>query len=172
MIAENHFLKTESYLDTTLLSGPSKYIISFLFCFLYLLRVSSRNTCFKFFLPSPHRVKLKDGVTFLGARPCNPTLWMISQDARVEGHRVVTLHCRKKESGYAQRYVALEFPSKLRRLIWEVNYRDAMKRHFALTFTLKWKYTGIDFTISEPVKVGRCRSELRVARKSEQKRRY
>ncbi|MCJ8735430.1 hypothetical protein PDJAM_G00246830 [Pangasius djambal] len=49
------------------------------------------------------RVKLKDGVTFLGARPCNPMLWMISQDARVEGHRVVTLHCRKKESSYAQR---------------------------------------------------------------------
>ncbi|KAK2840612.1 hypothetical protein Q7C36_012191 [Tachysurus vachellii] len=48
------------------------------------------------------QVKLKDGVTFLGARPCNPMLWMISQDARVEGHRVVTLHCRKKESSYAQ----------------------------------------------------------------------
>ncbi|XP_053480052.1 transmembrane protein 132D-like [Ictalurus furcatus] len=30
-------------------------------------------------------------------------LWMISQDVRVEGHRVVTLHCRKKESSYAQR---------------------------------------------------------------------
>lgn len=55
------------------------------------------------FLPPPRRVKLKDGVTFLGARPCNPMLWMISQDVRVEGHRVVTLHCRKKESSYAQR---------------------------------------------------------------------
>ncbi|XP_062855612.1 transmembrane protein 132C-like isoform X2 [Trichomycterus rosablanca] len=49
------------------------------------------------------RVKLKEGVTFLGARPCNPMLWMISQDVRIEGHRVVTLHCRRKESSYTQR---------------------------------------------------------------------
>nr|XP_055023069.1 transmembrane protein 132C isoform X1 [Misgurnus anguillicaudatus] len=46
------------------------------------------------------RVKLKDGVAFLGARPSNPTLWMVSQDVRTEGHRVVTLHCRRKESSY------------------------------------------------------------------------
>ncbi|KAA0713792.1 Transmembrane protein 132D [Triplophysa tibetana] len=45
-------------------------------------------------------VKLKDGVAFLGARPSNPTLWMVSQDVRTEGHRVVTLHCRRKESSY------------------------------------------------------------------------
>ena len=49
------------------------------------------------------RVKLKEGLTFLGARPSNPTLWMVSQDARSEGHRVVTLHCRRKEVGYGQR---------------------------------------------------------------------
>ncbi|XP_035392423.1 transmembrane protein 132C [Electrophorus electricus] len=49
------------------------------------------------------RVKLQDGVAFLGARPCNPTLWMVSQDVRSEGHRVVTLHCRRKESSYGQR---------------------------------------------------------------------
>ncbi|XP_036434095.1 transmembrane protein 132C [Colossoma macropomum] len=49
------------------------------------------------------RVKLKDGVAFLGARPCNPTLWMVSQDVRTEGHKVVTLHCRRKESSYGQR---------------------------------------------------------------------
>ncbi|XP_067087038.1 LOW QUALITY PROTEIN: transmembrane protein 132C [Osmerus mordax] len=48
------------------------------------------------------RVKLKEGLTFLGARPSNPTLWMVSQDARSEGHRVVTLHCRRKEASYGQ----------------------------------------------------------------------
>ncbi|RXN32676.1 transmembrane protein 132C-like [Labeo rohita] len=50
-----------------------------------------------------YRVKLKDGVAFLGARPSNPTLWMVSQDVRTEGHRIVTLHCRRKESSYGQR---------------------------------------------------------------------
>uniref|UniRef100_A0A4W5QE81 Transmembrane protein 132C n=1 Tax=Hucho hucho TaxID=62062 RepID=A0A4W5QE81_9TELE len=49
------------------------------------------------------RVKLKEGMVFLGARPSNPTLWMVSQDVRSEGHRVVTLHCRRKESSYGQR---------------------------------------------------------------------
>uniref|UniRef100_A0A3B4VLJ0 Transmembrane protein 132C n=1 Tax=Seriola dumerili TaxID=41447 RepID=A0A3B4VLJ0_SERDU len=34
------------------------------------------------------RVKLKEGVTFLGARPSNPTQWIVSQDVRSEGHRV------------------------------------------------------------------------------------
>ncbi|XP_058493237.1 transmembrane protein 132C isoform X1 [Solea solea] len=48
------------------------------------------------------RVKLKEGVTFLGARPSNPTQWIVSQDVRSEGHRVVTLHCHRKESGYDQ----------------------------------------------------------------------
>ncbi|TNN86561.1 hypothetical protein EYF80_003331 [Liparis tanakae] len=47
-------------------------------------------------------VKLKEGLTFLGARPSNPTQWIVSQDVRSEGHRVVTLHCRRKESGYDQ----------------------------------------------------------------------
>uniref|UniRef100_A0A3Q4GN97 Transmembrane protein 132C n=1 Tax=Neolamprologus brichardi TaxID=32507 RepID=A0A3Q4GN97_NEOBR len=47
-------------------------------------------------------VKLKEGVTFLGARPSNPTQWIVSQDVRSEGHRVVTLHCRRKESSYDQ----------------------------------------------------------------------
>ncbi|XP_034025650.1 transmembrane protein 132C [Thalassophryne amazonica] len=49
------------------------------------------------------RVKLKEGITFLGARPSNPTQWIVSQDVRSEGHRVVTLHCRRKESSYDQR---------------------------------------------------------------------
>uniref|UniRef100_A0AAQ6IT59 Uncharacterized protein n=1 Tax=Anabas testudineus TaxID=64144 RepID=A0AAQ6IT59_ANATE len=35
-----------------------------------------------------HRVKLKEGVTFLGARPSNPTQWIVSQDVRSEGHRM------------------------------------------------------------------------------------
>ncbi|KAM3867991.1 transmembrane protein 132C-like [Diretmus argenteus] len=49
------------------------------------------------------RVKLKEGVTFLGARPSNPTQWIVSQDVRSEGHRVVTLHCRRKDQSYDQR---------------------------------------------------------------------
>uniref|UniRef100_A0A4W5P0D8 Transmembrane protein 132C n=1 Tax=Hucho hucho TaxID=62062 RepID=A0A4W5P0D8_9TELE len=53
------------------------------------------------------RVKLKEGMAFLGARPSNPTLWMVSQDVRSEGHRVVTLHCRRKESSYGQRSVSI-----------------------------------------------------------------
>ncbi|KAL4660420.1 transmembrane protein 132C-like isoform X2, partial [Arapaima gigas] len=48
------------------------------------------------------RVKLKDGLMFLGARASNPLLWTVSQDARSEGHRVVTLHSRQK-STFAQR---------------------------------------------------------------------
>lgn len=54
------------------------------------------------FLCFLRRVKLKEGVTFLGARPSNPTQWIVSQDVRSEGHRVVTLHCRRKESSYDQ----------------------------------------------------------------------
>ncbi|XP_077378513.1 transmembrane protein 132C isoform X2 [Festucalex cinctus] len=46
------------------------------------------------------RVKLREGVTFLGARPGNPTQWMVSQDVRSEGHRVVTLRCHRKESSF------------------------------------------------------------------------
>ncbi|XP_030000044.1 transmembrane protein 132C isoform X2 [Sphaeramia orbicularis] len=82
------------------------------------------------------RVKLKDGVTFLGARPSNPTQWIVSQDVRSEGHRVVTLHCRRKESSYDQRsemgvqrvlQVDLKmesFPEPLgsRRMAWQVEY--------------------------------------------------
>ncbi|XP_010786270.1 transmembrane protein 132C-like [Notothenia coriiceps] len=48
-------------------------------------------------------VKLKDGVAFLGARASNPVVWTVSQEVRSEGHRVVTLHCRRKESSYSQR---------------------------------------------------------------------
>lgn len=57
---------------------------------------------FRFLYFFLHRVKLKEGVTFLGARPSNPTEWIVSQDVRSEGHRVVTLHCHKKESSYDQ----------------------------------------------------------------------
>nr|XP_046206508.1 transmembrane protein 132C [Oncorhynchus gorbuscha] len=82
------------------------------------------------------RVKLKEGMAFLGARPSNPTLWMVSQDVRSEGHRVVTLHCRRKESSYGQRseegvqrvlQVDLEVDSFLgplgsRWITWQVEY--------------------------------------------------
>ncbi|XP_051949974.1 transmembrane protein 132C [Xyrauchen texanus] len=72
--------------------------------------VQQRDTVSAYIAASPYspvemftlRVKLKDGVAFLGARPSNPTLWMVSQDVRTEGHRVVTLHCRRKESSYGQ----------------------------------------------------------------------
>ncbi|XP_055775574.1 transmembrane protein 132C-like isoform X2 [Salvelinus fontinalis] len=81
-------------------------------------------------------VKLKEGMVFLGARPSNPTLWMVSQDVRSEGHRVVTLHCRRKESSYGQRsevgfqrvlQVDLEVDSFLgplgsRWITWQVEY--------------------------------------------------
>uniref|UniRef100_A0A8C1R353 Si:dkeyp-14d3.1 n=1 Tax=Cyprinus carpio TaxID=7962 RepID=A0A8C1R353_CYPCA len=73
--------------------------------------VRQRDTVSAYVAASPYspvemftlRVKLKDGVAFLGARPSNPTLWMVSQDVRTEGHRIVTLHCRRKESSYGQR---------------------------------------------------------------------
>ncbi|KAM6985087.1 transmembrane protein 132C [Aplochiton taeniatus] len=51
-------------------------------------------------------VKLKDGVAFLGARASNPVLWTVSQDVRSEGHRIVTLHCRRKDSSFGQRVEA------------------------------------------------------------------
>ncbi|KAF3696045.1 Transmembrane protein 132C Precursor [Channa argus] len=83
------------------------------------------------------RVKLKEGVTFLGARPSNPTQWIVSQDVRSEGHRVVTLHCRKKESSYDQQRFEMgvqrvlqvdlkmeSFPEPLgsRWMAWQVEY--------------------------------------------------
>eukprot|EP00064_Thunnus_orientalis_P001506 superscaffoldBa00000104_g1509 len=52
------------------------------------------------------RVKLKDGVAFLGASASNPVVWTVSQDFRSEGHRVVTLHCRRKENNFSQRVEA------------------------------------------------------------------
>ncbi|TRY60468.1 hypothetical protein DNTS_028905 [Danionella cerebrum] len=50
-----------------------------------------------------NRVKLKDGVVFLGARASNPVQWTVSQDVRSEGHRVVTLHCRRKDANFGKR---------------------------------------------------------------------
>uniref|UniRef100_A0A8C6UYV0 Si:dkeyp-14d3.1 n=1 Tax=Neogobius melanostomus TaxID=47308 RepID=A0A8C6UYV0_9GOBI len=86
------------------------------------------------------RVKLKEGVTFLGARPSNPTQWMVSQDVRTEGHRVVTVHCLlnhsltlcflcgRSETG-VQRVLQVDlkmesFPVPLgsRRMAWQVEY--------------------------------------------------
>ncbi|XP_044222416.1 transmembrane protein 132C [Thunnus albacares] len=86
------------------------------------------------------RVKLKEGVTFLGARPSNPTQWIVSQDVRSEGHRVVTLHCRRKESSYdqqrsemgVQRVLQVDlkmesFPEPLgsRWMAWQVEYPES-----------------------------------------------
>lgn len=51
-------------------------------------------------------MKSKDGVAFLGARASNPVLWTVSQDVRSEGHRVITLHCHRKENTLGQRSVA------------------------------------------------------------------
>ncbi|KAL7844053.1 hypothetical protein SRHO_G00225920 [Serrasalmus rhombeus] len=82
------------------------------------------------------RVKLKDGVAFLGARVSNPAQWTVSQDVRSEGHRVVTLHCRRKDGSFAQRMdvgfqkvlqVDLEVnglldPLGTRSVTWQVEY--------------------------------------------------
>ncbi|XP_077353869.1 transmembrane protein 132C isoform X1 [Festucalex cinctus] len=83
------------------------------------------------------RVKLKDGVAFLGARASNPVLWTVSQDVRSEGHRVVTLHCRRKENSFGQRGEAagyqrvlqvdlevngLMVPEGGREVTWQVEY--------------------------------------------------
>uniref|UniRef100_A0A8C9TI98 Transmembrane protein 132C n=1 Tax=Scleropages formosus TaxID=113540 RepID=A0A8C9TI98_SCLFO len=76
------------------------------------------------------RVKLKEGLMFLGARASNPLLWMVNQDARSEGHRVVTLHCRQKdpEPGFQKiLQVDLEVggflgPLATRTLTWQLEY--------------------------------------------------
>ncbi|KAK5605794.1 hypothetical protein CRENBAI_005794 [Crenichthys baileyi] len=74
---------------------------------------------------------------FLGARTSNPTQWIVSQDLRNEGYRVVTLHCRKKESTYdqqrsemgAQRVLQVDLkmesfpePTGSRWMAWKVEY--------------------------------------------------
>ncbi|XP_071322549.1 transmembrane protein 132C isoform X1 [Trachinotus anak] len=83
------------------------------------------------------RVKLKDGVVFLGARASNPVAWTVSQDVRSEGHRIVTLHCRKKENSFSQRVEAAGYQRVLqvdlevnglmvtqggREVTWQVEY--------------------------------------------------
>ncbi|XP_077479420.1 transmembrane protein 132C-like [Stigmatopora argus] len=83
------------------------------------------------------RVKLNDGVAFLGARASNPVLWTVSQDVRSEGHRVVTLHCRRKENSFSQRGEAVGYqrvlqvdlevnglmvPEGGREVTWQVEY--------------------------------------------------
>uniref|UniRef100_A0A3P8S6F8 Transmembrane protein 132C n=1 Tax=Amphiprion percula TaxID=161767 RepID=A0A3P8S6F8_AMPPE len=72
------------------------------------------------------RVKLKDGVAFLGARASNPVMWTVSQDVRSEGHRVVTLHCHRKENSFMLQ-VDLEVNGLLvtqggRQVTWQVEY--------------------------------------------------
>ncbi|XP_058474176.1 transmembrane protein 132C [Solea solea] len=83
------------------------------------------------------RIKLKDGVAFLGARASNPVVWSVSQDVRSEGHRIVTLHCRRKENSFSQRVEAagyqrvlqvdlevngLMVPQGGREVTWQVEY--------------------------------------------------
>ncbi|XP_051268661.1 transmembrane protein 132C [Dicentrarchus labrax] len=83
------------------------------------------------------RVKLKDGVVFLGARAMNPVVWTVSQDVRSEGHRIVTLHCRRKENSFSQRVEAAGYQRVLqvdlevnglmviqggREVTWQVEY--------------------------------------------------
>ncbi|XP_060747613.1 transmembrane protein 132D [Tachysurus vachellii] len=89
------------------------------------------------------RVKLKDDVAFLGAKVTNPVQWTVSQDVRNEGHRVVTLHCRRKDTSYSQRMesgiqkvlqVDLEVnglvdPLGTRSVTWQVEY--PMSRTFS-----------------------------------------
>ncbi|KAM7369152.1 hypothetical protein PAMP_013445 [Pampus punctatissimus] len=66
------------------------------------------------------RVKLRDGVAFLGARASNPVVWTVSQDVRSEGHRVVTLHCRRKENSFSQRVEAAGY-QRILQIDLEVN---------------------------------------------------
>ncbi|KAK3554887.1 hypothetical protein QTP86_000920 [Hemibagrus guttatus] len=61
------------------------------------------------------RVKLKDDVAFLGAKATNPVQWTVSQDVRSEGHRVVTLHCRRKDISYSQRQVRVSMLTPVNR---------------------------------------------------------
>ncbi|KAM6902546.1 transmembrane protein 132C [Xenentodon cancila] len=83
------------------------------------------------------RVKLKDGVAFLGARASNPVMWTVSQDVRSEGHRIVTLHCHRKENSFGQRIEAVGYQRVLqvdlevnglvvtqggREVTWQVEY--------------------------------------------------
>ncbi|KAF7697002.1 hypothetical protein HF521_005420 [Silurus meridionalis] len=89
------------------------------------------------------RVKLKDDVAFLGAKTTNPVQWTVSQDVRSEGHRIVTLHCRRKDPSYGQRMEAglqkvlqvdlevngLVDPLGTRSVTWQVEY--PMSRTFS-----------------------------------------
>ncbi|XP_018589959.2 transmembrane protein 132C-like [Scleropages formosus] len=82
------------------------------------------------------RVRLTEGVAFLGARPSDPVLWTASQEARNEGHREVTLHCQRKVPRAGQRQksglqkvlqVDLELDGLLeplgsRSVMWQVEY--------------------------------------------------
>lgn len=98
-----------------------------------LILLSNLNKCVCF------RVKLKDGVAFLGARASNPVLWTVSQDVRSEGHRIVTLHCRKKDNGFSQRYAWLPFFCKINQCwneIWSVHPAEQPKTKSTLVHFL------------------------------------
>ncbi|XP_034047636.1 transmembrane protein 132C-like [Thalassophryne amazonica] len=89
------------------------------------------------------RVKLKDGVAFLGAQASNPVVWTVSQDVRSEGHRIVTLHCRRKENSFTQRMEAagyqrvLQVDLEVNGLMWTQGGREVTWQvEYPLTRTL------------------------------------
>lgn len=86
------------------------------------------------------RVRLKDGVAFLGARASNPVLWSVSQDVRSEGHRIVTLHCRRKESGFSQRVEAAGY-QKVLQVDLEVNGLVALEGSREVSWQVEYPLT-------------------------------
>ncbi|XP_056445311.1 transmembrane protein 132C [Gadus chalcogrammus] len=87
------------------------------------------------------RVKLKDGVVFLGARASNPVAWTVSQDVRSEGHRVVTLHCRQKENSYGQRAEAVAGYQRVLQVDLEVNGLTAPQSGREATWQVEYPLT-------------------------------
>uniref|UniRef100_A0A3Q2YE17 Transmembrane protein 132C n=1 Tax=Hippocampus comes TaxID=109280 RepID=A0A3Q2YE17_HIPCM len=90
--------------------------------------VSQRETVSMSFFP--HRVKLREGVMFLGARPSNPTQWMVSQDKSAESliGTISFLHSSREDMG-VQRVLQVDlkiesFPELpgSRWMAWQVEY--------------------------------------------------
>uniref|UniRef100_A0A3Q1JB54 Uncharacterized protein n=1 Tax=Anabas testudineus TaxID=64144 RepID=A0A3Q1JB54_ANATE len=85
-------------------------------------------------------VKLKDGVAFLGARASNPVMWTVSQDVRSEGHRIVTLHCRRKENSFSQSVEAAGYQRVLQ-VDLEVNGLMVTQRGREVTWQVEYPLT-------------------------------
>ncbi|XP_029024477.1 transmembrane protein 132C [Betta splendens] len=86
------------------------------------------------------RVRLKDGVAFLGARTSNPVAWTVSQDVKSEGHRIVTLHCRRKESSFSQSVEAAGYQRVLQ-VDLEVNGLMVTQRGREVTWQVEYPLT-------------------------------